>query len=432
MNIKNSIHRTFLMLIKAIKEGFLYILSGNILVKAISMISGIIIVRIIDKNDYAYYSYALNLYSYIDLVAGLGLASALLKYAATGENVQKDKTYFVYAGKMGTAIQFICSIALCTAVSFIRIPFPQARTYIYALVFMPSLAYFLSTVQMYLRGQQLYKQYAATGLLQVVIVCLIGSLLSFKFNATGLVAGRYIAVIISISYGIKVLMPNLRTVKITILGKKEIRLFWEMAISLMLAELFSSIMPANETFLINNLIKDEVVTANFRVAGLIPQQLILVTGSIAIFYFSKIAQIKDRSIAFSQIVRIAILNFCIVFFITVVGIVMSPWIIRILYGEKYMDAVFISNRLWIMRFINVAFRMIPMNFLPAIGETKFNSVCSFFSCIIHIVVDYFCILHFGINGVAYATIVVYVLSSIAFWVYLYYACKIKKINMENC
>ena len=94
------------------------------------MISGIIIVRIIDKNDYAYYSYALNLYSYIDLVAGFGLASALLKYAATGENAQKDKTYFVYAGKMGTAIQFICSIALCTAVSIIRIPFPQARTYI--------------------------------------------------------------------------------------------------------------------------------------------------------------------------------------------------------------------------------------------------------------------------------------------------------------
>ena len=63
---------------KAIKGGFLYILSGSVLTKAITMITSILIVRLVTKELYAYYTYATNIISYVELLNGLELSGVLL------------------------------------------------------------------------------------------------------------------------------------------------------------------------------------------------------------------------------------------------------------------------------------------------------------------------------------------------------------------
>ena len=47
-----------------IKGGFFHIFVGNTLVKMIAFVSSIVIVRLVDKTDYAYLTYADNLYNY--------------------------------------------------------------------------------------------------------------------------------------------------------------------------------------------------------------------------------------------------------------------------------------------------------------------------------------------------------------------------------
>ena len=47
----------------AIHGGILYILSGNILVKAVSFIASIVVINVISKEDLAYLTYATNIYS---------------------------------------------------------------------------------------------------------------------------------------------------------------------------------------------------------------------------------------------------------------------------------------------------------------------------------------------------------------------------------
>ena len=406
-----------------IKSGFLYVFSGNILVKASNMIASIIIVRITEKTEYAYYSYAVNLFSYIELIAGLGLASALLKYATNDNSKEKDKAYFVFAGKWGTLIQFIASALLCIGVTFIELPFAEAKTYVYALALLPCLSYFLSVLQMYLRARENYDKYAMTGLGQAVIICVIGSLAAIVFGVKGLVGARYLAVGIVILCAWRYICPQIRRIDNVRLEKEEKRAFVGMGGAMMLADFFSAIMPYNETFLVNNLIKDEIVTANFKVAGLLPSQLILVTGSIVIFFFPKVAKISDERYVLKYIFKIAFFNLIAVSVITFLGILLTPMIINVLYGNKYQDAAEMSYMLWIMRYINVAFRMLPMNFLPALGRTRFNALCCAISCVFQIVIDYFCLSIYGMNGLAYATIVIYVLSGIAFWAYLIKVCK---------
>ena len=63
-----------------------------------------------------------------------------------------------------------------------------------------------------------------------------------------------------------------------------------MSISLMISNLFSLIMPINEMTLINELIRDEVITANYKIAIMIPSQLAFVTQSIVIYYFTIVAK----------------------------------------------------------------------------------------------------------------------------------------------
>ena len=82
---------------RLLKGGFFHILVGNVLNKAISMVSSIAIVRLVDKAEYAYISYADNIYSYGTLVLGLGLPLALLKFCTKEDENKLNSLYIRYA-----------------------------------------------------------------------------------------------------------------------------------------------------------------------------------------------------------------------------------------------------------------------------------------------------------------------------------------------
>lgn len=69
------------------------------------------------------------------------------------------------------------------------------------------------------------------------------------------------------------------------LSNNNLRQFMAMSVSLMAANALSGMMPINENLLVGNIIADEATTANFRVAGLFPQMVILVAQSVMIYYF---------------------------------------------------------------------------------------------------------------------------------------------------
>ena len=90
MNIKEKLQGL-------IKNGFLYILSGNILNRAIAMISAILVAALVNKQEYAYLGYADNLYGYLSYTMGLGLSSALLKYCSVAESKSVERAYFRFS-----------------------------------------------------------------------------------------------------------------------------------------------------------------------------------------------------------------------------------------------------------------------------------------------------------------------------------------------
>ena len=77
-------------------NGFFHILLGGTLSKVIAFFSSIIIVRFVEKTEYAYLAYSDNIYSYVYLITGLGLDSAILKYCVS-DNKEKNKSYFKFS-----------------------------------------------------------------------------------------------------------------------------------------------------------------------------------------------------------------------------------------------------------------------------------------------------------------------------------------------
>jgi Na+-driven multidrug efflux pump len=194
----------------------------------------------------------------------------------------------------------------------------------------------------------------------------------------------------------------------------------------MFANLFSMIMPINEMFLVNYIIQEEAITASYKVAVLIPMQLLLVVNSIIIYYFPLVAHSgNDKKKAFRQIRKIGAITFGLILVIAITGRLLNPHIIMFVYGDRYSDAIVLSNTFWFVYALNAGIRMLPMNMLPALGETTFNAILSLVSSIIHFVLDFIFISKFGIMGVAYAAGFVYLLSGTLYWLYLYYICYIK-------
>lgn len=415
-------------------SGFSFVFFGHLITKGISFISSAIAARMISKTQYAYFSYSDNLYHYLNLVAGAGIALALVKFCATTEDESKDKAFVTFSLKLSTIFNIAVTILGIIIVLFLEIPYKQAYAYIFLLALYPSMGYIVQVFQAYMRAKQLMKEYAISSVIQVTVILICSVLFIWAIGAYGIVLARYMAIFFAIFYGYKISSRKIGSVQTGILSADEKKSFLKMSIGLMIANFFSSVMPINETFLVNNLIRDTNVISNFKVAGMLPQQIIVLTNSICIYFFPIVAKSKNKDSALKTIFKAQVINMIIIGAACFVGMLSSKLFITMVYGKKYSDAVPVSYLLWTMRGINAGLRLVPMNMLPALGKVKFNSILAATSCVAHVIIDYFMIKNFGLSGVAYASIVIYLLTAALYWGYLIKVCKTqdkkyKKINV---
>ena len=416
----------------AINGGLAYIMTGSILTKAITMISSIVLVRLVSKELYAYYSYATNLYGYIEMFNGLELSGALLVVCSKSDSKEKGGAYLRFCTKIAAVIQLFLCIGLCILVSCVSIAYPEARPYIYLYLPIPVASVIIQNIQSYNRAYQQNKRYSLMGVVRAAAITLFAVILVPFIGVSGMIVARMIACAIVIYIGGAFCYRNLKGVRKIELSAVEKKKLFILSSSMLVASFFSYLMPLNETYLVNTLIRDTTVTANFKVAGLIPQQLQLIAGGICVYVYPIIARIKNYKEAWKKIVKIGVYNAAAVIGIALIGILLTPFIILVLYGKQYMDSIALSRALWIMRMVNCAFRTVPCTLLPALGDTKFNFIASPVICVIHVVIDYFMIKSFGIAGVAYATIIVYALCAVFAWGYLHHYCKVKaELQLEE-
>ncbi len=404
------------------KNGFFHIFVGNILNKLLAFISSIVIVRLVSKAEYASLAYVDNIYSYVALFAGMGMGSAILKYCSS-DNQRKNLSYLKFALKYGILFQIGVVAFLIIAALLFPFPFSDIKDLVLFYCLYPFLDYCFLVILSIIRALLQSKLYVKISVIQMGSVMTAGIVLPLFVGVKGVLAARYIAVLIAGSMGAAFIINRFKGIKEERLSRSEIKAFLSMSVSLLIANLFSLVMPLNETFLINNLIKDQVITANYKVATMLPAQITFISSSLMVYYFPIIARMEDKKEVWKLSKKIELFTGIAILFTVVCGVVLSKYIILGIYGERYYDAVEISRTFWIVYSLNAAFRMIPMNILPAIGKARFNAIAAGVTSIIHLGIDYFMVSTYGIAGVAVATALMYFLSGVSYWIYLYSCCR---------
>ncbi len=413
---------------KLFKGGFFHILTGNFLNKAISMISSIVIVRLVDKIIYADISYVDNIFSYLYLASGLGMSNALLKFCSKDQCTEKDMAYVNYSIKIGGGFEFFATLIICIMLIVLDIPYPNARIFAWSFALYPLIKYLVTTGSIYMRTQLDNKKYAYIGIFTSGSLCVFSVIFLLLFGTYGIIGARYLAQLLVLVYVFIYYKDKTKNKRADCLTKSEKKEFRVMGFSMGISSFFSGIMPINESFLVNNIIADPIITSNFHVAGLLPQMLILISGAVTVYYFPIIARMTNYGQIKRKVIQVAMVNAAVILVITALGILFTPFAINLLYGERYLDSVPIANLLWLMRASNCIVRMVPINMLPAIGKVKFNSVMAIISCILQCIIDYCFISTVGIYGVAIGAMIIYVISGVAYWIYFLKVCRTDKIE----
>lgn len=424
MSVKNEVS-------KLNKKGFFDILFGGTASKMVAFLSSIVIVRLVSKNDYAILGYADNIYSYIVLFSGIGMASAVLKYCVQKDEA-KNKAYYNFALKWGTIFQIAILAVVILITSFVELPFEGTRTILLSLLPYGFLYYWVQLFQSFLRSRFENRKYAISSFIQVALTFGLSVIAVTTVGIIGVPIARAIAMIASIIIFIPVVARYYTEQKEeAILSSVEVKAFMALAFSMLISNVFSMIMPNNEMFLVNNILKSETISANYKVATLIPSQLPFVTSTLVVYFFPIIAQKKCNLETWKYSTKIGFYTLIINFAITVLGCIFTPLIIRIAYGNTYSDITGLSVLIWWSFFVNAGFRMLPMNILPALGFVKFNVIVAAASAIVLFAFDYITLKTVGLYGAVVSRLIVNFISGLIYWVYLYKKMQVSKGMIFN-
>lgn len=428
MKIKKSIENLKEKIKLLNKKGFSYVFFSNFISHFLAFVTSLIVIRMVSKSDFAYYSYANNLLAYVISFSGFGLSTIILKYCNAKENKDYQKTYLTFALVTGLCIQLPLTILLFI-IAFNKIPFEQAKPLLLIMFMIPFFTYIFQIVQNYYRSQSDNKQYFYMTILLSVFYLIFGIILIKIWGVTGYSFSKTIVLAFCSLIPLVLIYKSLKKYNVIKIPKETKKQFFIYGATIIVSHFLYSAMFNNELLLVNNIIANEVASANYKVAMLIPSQMAIISSSIMVFYFPLLAQQNNVNTVYKTTKKIQFYSTIVTLLIALFGILLSPHIIKLFYGNQYLDSLNLMNRFWLVYVFNNNL-VINLNVFQAIGKTKSTIYIMLLIFVVHFLLDYFLITRYNINGVGYATAFVCLLGSLIFMFSLKKLCK-KEAKNEN-
>ena len=415
-----------------IKVGVIKTLSANVINKAISMISSMVITRLLTTNDYGVWSYVLNIYSYLLLVSGFGLISGALQFGTENKGEGKAYRFFKYCTKTGLIIDIVIISIFCIIVAFIQLPIQGTKPFV--IVFLPVLLmeYINSIGQSILRSQNRIGEYANVLNINTILVT-IGTCGGALIGLNGVIVGRYVAYFLSMIYTIWLLKADIKKINYAdALDKHEKKQLWHYSVFTGASSAMNCLVYSLDITLIASLLKNANEVGIYRVGTLIPNALQFIPSSLIISILPMVIQNRDnpewlrKNLKKSYLALLGV-NALIVLFLFIA----SPFIIRLFSGEKYVSSIPVLRILSLGYFFSGTFRGMSVNLLAAFRRVRFGLFISIVSCVLDIVLNYFLINIYGMIGAAYATFVVDFVAAMISFIYFIFLIRKGSINENN-
>ena len=408
------------------REGFFHIFGSSVLAQVGGLISSMIVVRGLPKTEYGYYVSANNIYSYFQILIGLGLTNAILQYCSEHVSQKRKDSVFRYSLTHG----MFANILICLGIflfSFWKISNGQTQiaSYLQMMAFLPFVVYLFNYLQTTLRVQLMNREYSYANMAYSLTILIGNILLTALFRIPGLILSMYLAYLVGAWYSLRPLQQEsfLQTIfqRQNRLSRPDSREITRYALTCALTNLASTILVLLDVTCLDLVLADSSVLADYKVASTIPAAMTFIPSSMITFFYPKLveafSQGKPQGFALlRQLLRIyAVING---FFYLCLALG-APIIIWLIFGEKYLNVIPIFQILS-LNYLIYSIRSLLGNVIAAIKKVRLNLYLAILSGIINIVLNLILINLLGSMGAALSTLSITVLMGILCAAYLYH------------
>lgn len=401
------------------KKGLVHILAGSFMTKLVSMFGSIFLVRILTKEEYGVLGYLENIYGYVLVLAGMGMANVVLRYVVLGNSPEKKYGYYRYS--MRTA--WIWNIILVVGAGLLFWFYPhkeEYNSYTWLLTVMFLMLPLQNTTELLLcneRAMFANQRYALFSLTLSVAV-IAGKI------ATGAVAGIHAVVFGQLAiYGVMAVVLFISSRKRYYLGiqptmpdRQERAGVNKYAIQYMITNGLWTVFMLNDTFLLGRFC-DPSVLADYRVAYTIPGCVNIISNALGVFLAPYFVQHENELPWVRRHFKLAYgVSAAIIGVVCLLIALLAKPIVWLLYGTQYLNIVPVMQLLLLAAFFNCGLRFTTANLLAAMGQIKYNMIVSAVGMVLQVGINLFMVPRYGVMGVAATSCMVYLIMAGALFI----------------
>lgn len=393
--------------------GFFHIFGANIVNKVVAFATNIVIVWFLAKDDYGVFSYANNIYSFMALVTGFGLLTGMFQLCSERRPQAEKDAVLWYSFSRGVLIDLILAFVFFVLGVTLVLPIEQAGFYLAMLSPLLVMDYGFQFASVALRSKRENKKFAYLQTINTVCYFAFGCLGAFALGIVGTIAGRYIAYGISLiaSVGfLKLANSSLSSrFKLSASLKRDL---WGYSIPTQLSSAINQMTFLLDVFLVGFFVAEASSVASYKVATMLPEGLLFIPSSLILFIMPYFIEHNQDRLWFSRYLKLFLFGGGLVYAaVTLILVIFAPSIIDLLWGADYLDATIAFRALAVCFFFS-ALRASCTNLLCAVRAVKSNLVVSMASLAANVILCLFLIPRFGINGAAFAPLVVSIVAAI--------------------
>jgi len=405
--------------------GFWHVFGSSAINRMIGMMTSVVLVRVLTKTDFAQYVYAQNIFEYFMLLSGFGMVSAVLQVCSEQHgDMNRQSEFFRYGTRFGLQFNGFLSVVLLLFSLVVPLPVAGSAPILSVMSFLLVFLFLSEMQKIHFRVTLQNRRFAYLNTIDSILIfscSVIGVLLWRTF---GLVIGRYLAAMACILIAVLFFRGPARLNPKVNLSASDRRSLFGIAGLSMVNNSLSTMLYLVEITLIGIYVADANMVATYRVASTIPIALNFIPLAFMTYgyaYFAK--NNKDKRWVRIHFAKAAGGLALLCGAITVVLVVLAPWIVPIIFGAQYADSVLSFRILMIAFFFTSVLRILSGNILVTQRRLKFNLFMAVFGGVLHIGLLLFLINGYGEVGAAIAHLITMLLTGLISTGYLLFCLR---------
>ncbi len=413
-----------------LKKDVSRVLFATALNKVLALLLSIIIVRMLTKTEYGLYTFAFNKMSILLIFSGFGIISGVMQFCSESRSLEEKRSIYKFGFSYGIIVNLLLSVILLIYSISAPMKIEGAAKYVFYLSAAPMFSFLYEYGNIYLRTQNKMSQYANSTNIHTLSYMIVSVVFTYFIGLNGYILGYYASFVIALVYILFVTLRGnapcgYRSAKIDYFTCKSLIKFSTICA---LTNSLSSLLNYIGMELVGYVVPDPEILASYKIGIGIPDNASFITLAIITALYPSFAKNQNNYEWLKVNTKKLLLGLSALNgFVAVVIFFGAEWIIKILYGTDYMDAVSLLRIASIGFLIASVFRIPFGNLLLAMRKVKFNLVVCMVCGIVNIVFNLLLIPKYGSMGAAYTSVIVAIVSGIMSTVrYVVYLRKIKE------